>query len=164
MITQKSYDLEFKICIIGCGGVGKTSFCKRFKTNEFDSKYIPTIGAEIYHIYFTTKYGIVKFNLWDTAGQEKFGSIRDGYYINANAFIILFDTTSRSTYSNVPRWYRNAMRICPNVPVILCGNKTDIMNSYKIQKKDVKFKQQNVQYYEISVKNEFNLNKPFLEI
>jgi len=44
--------------------------------------------------------------VWDTAGQEKFGGLRDGYYINGQCGIIMFDVTSRITYKNVPNWHR----------------------------------------------------------
>lgn len=44
--------------------------------------------------------------MWDTAGQEKFGGLRDGYYINGQCGIIMFDVTSRITYKNVPNWHR----------------------------------------------------------
>jgi GTP-binding nuclear protein Ran len=46
--------------------------------------------------------------VWDTAGQEKFGGLRDGYYINGQCGIIMFDVTSRITYKNVPNWHRTS--------------------------------------------------------
>merc|ERR1712180_119993 len=52
-------------------------------------------------------YGILQFNCWDTAGQEKFGGLRDGYYIQGQCAIIMFDVTSRVTYKNVPNWHRD---------------------------------------------------------
>ena len=51
-------------------------------------------------------YGNIIFDVWDTAGQEKFGGLRDGYYINGQCGIIMFDVTSRITYKNVPNWHR----------------------------------------------------------
>lgn len=51
-------------------------------------------------------YGQIQFDVWDTAGQEKFGGLRDGYYINGQCGIIMFDVTSRITYKNVPNWHR----------------------------------------------------------
>lgn len=51
-------------------------------------------------------YGNIQFDVWDTAGQEKFGGLRDGYYINGQCGIIMFDVTSRITYKNVPNWHR----------------------------------------------------------
>ena len=50
--------------------------------------------------------GAIQFDVWDTAGQEKFGGLRDGYYINGQCGIIMFDVTSRITYKNVPNWHR----------------------------------------------------------
>ena len=50
--------------------------------------------------------GPIIFDVWDTAGQEKFGGLRDGYYINGQCGIIMFDVTSRITYKNVPNWHR----------------------------------------------------------
>lgn len=50
--------------------------------------------------------GPIQFDVWDTAGQEKFGGLRDGYYINGQCGIIMFDVTSRITYKNVPNWHR----------------------------------------------------------
>ena len=50
--------------------------------------------------------GHLIFDVWDTAGQEKFGGLRDGYYINGQCGIIMFDVTSRITYKNVPNWHR----------------------------------------------------------
>ena len=47
--------------------------------------------------------------MWDTAGQEKFGGLRDGYYINGQCGIIMFDVTSRITYKNVPNWHRKLL-------------------------------------------------------
>jgi GTPase SAR1 family protein len=52
--------------------------------------------------------GQIQFDVWDTAGQEKFGGLRDGYYINGQCGIIMFDVTSRITYKNVPNWHRMA--------------------------------------------------------
>ena len=64
--------------------------------------------------------------MWDTAGQEKLGGLREGYYIGAHAAIIMFDVTSRITYKNVPKWYKDLTRICENIPIVLVGNKVII--------------------------------------
>lgn len=55
--------------------------------------------------------GQIQFDVWDTAGQEKFGGLRDGYYINGHCGIIMFDVTSRITYKNVPNWHRTSRDI-----------------------------------------------------
>jgi len=72
---------EFKLILVGDGGVGKTTFVKRHLTGEFEKKYVATLGVEVHPLGFHTNRGPIKFNVWDTAGQEKFGGLRDGYYI-----------------------------------------------------------------------------------
>ena len=59
---------EFKLIMVGDGGVGKTTFVKRHLTGEFEKKYIATQGVEVNTITFFTNQGPIKFNLWDTAG------------------------------------------------------------------------------------------------
>ena len=70
---------EFKLVLVGDGGVGKTTFVKRHKTGEFEKKYVATVGAEVHPMDFTTNRGKIVFNVWDTAGQEKYAGLRDGY-------------------------------------------------------------------------------------
>ena len=113
-------------------------------TGEFEKKYIgavlfvtpaispflilsvATLGVEVHPLTFSTNFGTICFNVWDTAGQEKFGGLRDGYYIQGQCGIIMFDVTSRITYKNVPNWHRDLERVCENIPIVLCGNKVDV--------------------------------------
>lgn len=88
---------EFKLVLVGDGGVGKTTFVKRHKTGEFEKQYIATLGVEVHPMPFFTNHGQIKFNVWDTAGQEKLGGLRDGYYIGGHCGIIMFDVCSRIT-------------------------------------------------------------------
>ena len=85
-----------------------------------------TLGVEVHPLNFHTNFGDICFNVWDTAGQEKFGGLRDGYYIQGQCGIIMFDVTSRITYKNVPNWHRDLERVCENIPIVLCGNKVDV--------------------------------------
>jgi len=71
--------VEFKVVLVGDGGVGKTTFVKRHLTGEFEKKYIATLGVEVHPMEFFTTRGNVKFMVWDTAGQEKLSGLRDGY-------------------------------------------------------------------------------------
>lgn len=147
---------------MGDGGTGKTTFVKRHKTGEFEKKYIATLGVEVHPLVFNTRYGPIEFNVWDTAGQEKFGGLRDGYYIQSQAAIIMFDVTSRVTYKNVPNWHRDLVRVCENIPIVLCGNKVDVKDR-KVKAKAIVFhRKKNLQYYDISAKSNYNFEKPFL--
>jgi len=154
--------VTFKLVLVGDGGVGKTTFVKRHLTGEFEKKYVATLGVEVHPLGFTTNRGPIVFNVWDTAGQEKFGGLRDGYYIQGQCAIIMFDVTSRITYKNVPTWHKDLVRVCENIPIVLCGNKVDIKDR-KVKAKAITFhRKKNLQYYDISAKSNYNFEKPFL--
>ena len=97
-----------------------------------------TLGVEVHPLVFYTNRGPIRFNVWDTAGQEKFGGLRDGYYIQGQCAIIMFDVTARVTYKNVPNWHRDLVRVCENIPIVLCGNKVDIKDR-KVKAKSIVF-------------------------
>jgi GTP-binding nuclear protein Ran len=74
----------------------------------------------------------------------------------------MFDVTSRITYKNVPNWHRDLVRVCENIPIVLCGNKVDIKER-KVKAKTITFhRKKNLQYYDISAKSNYNFEKPFL--
>lgn len=147
----------FKCVLVGDGGTGKTTFVKRHMTGEFEKKYVATLGVEVHPLVFHTNRGPIRFNVWDTAGQEKFGGLRDGYYIQGQCAIVMFDVTSRVTYKNVPNWHRDLVRVCENIPIVLCGNKVDIKDR-KVKAKSIVFhRKKNLQVK----KNYLNFLKTF---
>jgi GTP-binding nuclear protein Ran len=153
---------RFKLILVGDGGVGKTTFVKRHKDGEFEKRYIATLGVEVHPLTFWTNLGAITYDCWDTAGQEKFGGLRDGYYIQGQCAVIMFDVTSRVTYKNVPNWHRDLVRVCETIPIVLCGNKVDVKDR-KVKAKSIVFhRKKNLQYYDISAKSNYNFEKPFL--
>ena len=62
------------------------------------------MGASVSRLTFTTNKGNVAFICWDIAGQEKFGGLKDGYYMGTQLLMIFFDVTLRNTYKNIPTW------------------------------------------------------------
>ncbi|KAG0310732.1 GTP-binding nuclear protein gsp1/Ran [Dissophora globulifera] len=151
-----------KLVLVGDGSTGKTTFVKRHSTGEFEKKYITTINAEVHPLSFFTNFGAIRFDVWDTVGQEMVGGFCDGYYISAHCGIIMFDVTSRISYKNVPNWHRDLVRACGNIPIVLCGNKVDIRER-KVMPKDIDFhRKKSLEYYDISAKSNYNIEMPFL--
>ena len=158
-------NFTFKIILVGDGKVGKTTFVKRHLTGEFGKKYTSTLGVDVYPLYFHTNYGVVRFNIWDTAGVEKFGGLRDGYYILGQGAIVMFDVTKKSTYNNAEKWHEDVVRVCGNIPIILCGNKNDASHPHQVKSKDINFHRKvGCTYYDLSVKSNYNFEKPFLAL
>ena len=164
---------EFKCVLVGDGGVGKSAFVKRHMSGEFERKYIATLCLEVHPLLFHTNRGPIKFNCWDTAGQEKFGGLRDGYYIQGQCAIVMFDVTSPITYENVPNWHADLTRVCgTDIPMVLCGNKVEIKER-RVKASQITFhrgeddEEGNVvrkpmQYYDISARSNYQFEKPFL--
>ncbi len=69
---------RFKLILLGEGGTGKSSFIKRHVTGEFEKKYVVTFPYEHrFDVKFSTNYGDIIFDIWESAGAERFGSFRD---------------------------------------------------------------------------------------
>ncbi len=159
---------RFKLILVGDGGVGKTTFITRHRTGEFEKRYIPTLGIDVNPLPFYTNlpHSQIVFNVWDTAGQEKFGGLKDGYYIGGQAVIVMFDLTAKITYQSVPHWIKDVRRVCgTNVPIVICGNKSDC--------KDIKVTAEMMESlsqstgcpcFTISSKNNFQYELPFLHL
>ena len=152
---------EFKLILLGDGGVGKSSFISRFFKQSFERRYSPTTEAMIHTLVLYTNRGAIKFNVWDTVGQEKGGSLRDNYYIQADGAIIMFDLTSRVSHRNISNWHSDLTRMCENIPIVIGGNKFDLER--KVTAKQITFhRKKNLQYYDMSAKSNYNIEKPFL--
>lgn len=151
---------KYKIVLLGDGGTGKSSYVSMLQRSSFRKEYIATLGVEKHEISLTTSHGPCIAVLWDTAGQEKLGPLRDGYYTDAHAAFIFFDVTSRITYKNVPNWHRDVLRVCPDIPVVLCANKIDVKER-KVKSKGITYHTKHkMGFYEISVKERTALKEP----
>ena len=159
----------FKVILTGSGGCGKTTFVKRHLTGEFEPRYLPTTGMDWSALVFNTNYGPITLSIWDCAGQEQFKGLGEGYYIDTDAVIIMFDVTSQKSYEFAEREGRNIKENFlnpyePQIPFVVCGNKCD--------KQVRKVKSRNItlhrllacNYFDISVKTNYNFEKPFLTL
>ncbi|MHA1294684.1 MAG: Rab family GTPase [Promethearchaeota archaeon] len=124
----------YKICVVGDGGVGKTSMVLRYCENTFKENYIMTIGSN-----FSTKSVdlpeypdyIVKLQIWDLAGQKHFSFVRPPFYRGATGIIYVFDLTRRSSFSNLLSWKEEVEKVIGQKPSLLVGNKLDLANEGK---------------------------------
>ena len=105
----------FKMCLVGESGVGKTCIINRFVKNEFDIDEIPTISAS--YVQKNVKLDddtIIRFHIWDTAGQEKYRSIAKIFYKDAKAAILVYDITSEKSFDEIKNyWYEQIKNNTP---------------------------------------------------
>ena len=136
-----------KIVIIGAGGVGKTTYVERLMNGNFDPKYTATLGVDVNVLQILSTLIVV----WDCAGQEKFKGLGDGYYTNANGFIIMCDD-SKISQKIAREEYEYLNRKYPQIPKVLCCNKVDIVECTMSD------------FIPISVKKNMNMYKPILHL
>ena len=121
--------------IIGDTGVGKTSLMNRYLFNKFDEEQMPSMGAQSKpHLVTVPNEGQIKLTIWDTAGQEKFRSLTRMYFQDAEAAIIVYDTTFRDSFEGARRWI-DELRANANIqdPVVaLVGNKSDLASAMQV--------------------------------
>jgi GTP-binding nuclear protein Ran len=146
---------QFKIVLVGDGKVGKTAFVKKLLTNEFESKYVPTLGVEIYSLYLNTNYyGVIDFNIWDCAGVEKYGGLREGYYHSGDGFIVMYDVNDENPAKTINKWGDSLREKLRGKPGVVCANKCDEgANAHK-----------KYNHIYISVKEDYNLFAPILSL
>ncbi len=94
-----------KVVTAGDGGVGKSSFAHYINTNQFEEDYRMTIGVEFVVKDISVRGQIVKVQLWDVGGQERFSYARGLFYRGAGGVILIYDITRRATFDNIKKYH-----------------------------------------------------------
>jgi len=123
----------YKVLVVGDIGVGKTSIIKRYVHNIFSMHYKATIGVDfaLKVINWDSKT-VVRLQLWDIAGQERFGNMTRVYYKEAVGAVVVFDVTRVGTFEAVAKWKSDIdakVSVGPDerpIPVVLLANKCDL--------------------------------------
>ena len=126
---EKINEYEVKICLLGDVNVGKTSIASRFCKNSFNENYINTIGGAYQQQNIVLNNGTkMKLHIWDTSGQDRFRSMTNLYYRDAQVAILTYDITNESTFASIDFWIQELKYKVENENMILClvGNKCDV--------------------------------------
>ena len=165
--NQNSYDMIFKIVLIGDSSVGKTNILSKFLTNEFDENSKATVGVEFGTKNFNIEGNVVKAQIWDTAGQERYRSITSAYYKGAKGCLLVYDITRKVTFESIDRWISDLKGAGEeNLSIILVGNKCDLEDQRKVTKEEAEEKAQfhKLAFIETSALNGTNIEKAFEEL
>lgn len=118
---------NYKLVFLGDSSVGKSSIVTRFVENYFQDYKKPTIGATFCTYNITKDNNIIKFEIWDTAGQEIYKSLIPMYYRGSRFAVVVYDVTDHNSYIGAKNWINEVKKNCdPNCIIILVGNKIDL--------------------------------------
>lgn len=162
-----SYNFLFKVSLIGDSGTGKTSILTRFIDNVFKEDTATTIGVDFKIVSFDLgESTYAKMQIWDTCGSERFRSLTANFLKTCSAFVLVFDLTRTGTFTSIDNWIKTINENTKPKFLILIGNKSDMVNERQVSKEEIlKYcEKNNLNYIEISAKNNENVEKIFKEV
>eukprot|EP01084_Bolivina_argentea_P032766 60660_1 len=162
--NSTQYDHLFKLLLIGDPGVGKSSILLRFADDNFMDNYINTIGVDFRVKTLTVDEKLVKLQIWDTAGCERFRTIQSAYYRGAHAIIVVYDITNEQTFDDVKQWLFEIDRYANDeVVIFIVGTKVDLQNEriVNFDKGNSFAKEYGFKFCEVSAKSGENIRQLF---
>ena len=181
--TSRDYSVldkhsKISLILLGDSMVGKTNFMLRYNRNNFQSIFLST-NSDIYMDYKKLKINnndcLLAF--WDTPGQERYRSIPQRYYQNADGILLLFDITDKKSFENIPTWIsdinthtgrKTEAKEGNDITLYLVGTKIDLLEKEEEiitkEEKENLAKQFGVKYYEVSCKWNLNIEEVMARI
>lgn len=158
---------EVKVVLLGDSGVGKSSLCLRFVTNNFKPFNESTIGASFMSKVIMSNGKQIKYQIWDTAGQEKYHSLAPMYYRGAAAGIVVYDVTRASSFRTLKQWVEELQEHGPrDIIIAIAGNKADMSDKREVDYATAEAYAQSIgaSYTETSAKEDLHVQKLFMQI
>ena len=125
-----------KVVLLGESGVGKTSIINQFISKKFNPKMSTSVSAQFTSkiMEFPEQKRTLRFDIWDTVGQEKYRSLAKIFYKDAKAIIFVYDITTEYSFNELKNyWYEETKANSDGNPILaLVGNKIDLYESQKV--------------------------------
>ncbi|XP_045164514.1 ras-related protein Rap-1b isoform X2 [Mercenaria mercenaria] len=161
---------EYKLVVLGSGGVGKSALTVQFVQGIFVEKYDPTI-EDSYRKQVEVDGQQCMLEILDTAGTEQFTAMRDLYMKNGQGFLLVYSITAQSTFNDLQDLREQILRVkdTDEVPMILVGNKCDLEDERVVGKDQGanlarSFNSDMCGFLETSAKAKINVNEIFFDL
>jgi len=127
-------NVEYKLVVLGGGGVGKSALTIRLVTDNFLDEYDPTI-EDSYRKQVMIEGETALLDILDTAGQEEFSSMQDQWMRDGKGFLLVYNIVSHPTFEEVSVLYEKILRTkdTERVPIVLVGNKCDLKDERQVE-------------------------------
>mmetsp|Transcript_26251 Transcript_26251/g.29225 ORF Transcript_26251/g.29225 Transcript_26251/m.29225 type:complete len:182 (+) Transcript_26251:48-593(+) len=159
--------IEYRIVVMGPGGVGKSATTVQFIQNVFVTDYDPTI-EDPYRKQVSVDDKGALLEILDTAGPEEYSAMREAYIRNGDGFILMYSITERQSFEEMPELFETIYRVrdTENVPIVLVGNKVDLEEDRQVTTEEGKELAQKNEclFFEASAKTRVNVDEQFYEL
>lgn len=160
-------DFKFKLVTVGDSGVGKSCLLTRFVQDYYADFHVSTIGVDFKTVVTMVKGRLVKLQLWDTSGQERFSVVTGNYYRNSDGFIFVYDATNRASFDHVEQWLGQVQQHheCGSSTIkLLIANKSDMTNEICVSEAEGQAKATSIGAFFVSTsaKTASNVDMAFL--
>ena len=125
----------FKVVLVGETGVGKTSIICQFIDKIFQDDLQASTGGSFSSKSFKFENGkILKFDIWDTAGQEKYRSLTQMFYKDAGAAVLVYDITRQESFDELKNYWANQIKESASQDLIfvVAANKSDLIEKEEV--------------------------------
>ena len=163
-----TFDLSFKIILVGDQGVGKSCLAIKASRNYFEDFYSPTVGFEFVSFNVKVEDKVIKLQIWDTCGQEVYRSLISSFFRSASLAIIVYSIDTEDSFNNIEKWLNDIKtQSNPDIKIFLIGNKADLEDKRRLTKEqgeqlcnDHKL----AFFMETSAKTGFNVQNVFIQV
>ncbi|XP_063724766.1 ras-related protein Rap1-like [Symsagittifera roscoffensis] len=158
---------EYKLVVLGSGGVGKSALTVQFVQGIFVERYDPTI-EDSYRKSVDVDGVMYMLEILDTAGTEQFTAMRDLYVKNGEGFLLVYSIVNQASFNELLDIREHVTRVkdSQDVAMVLVGNKCDL-DSERVVGRDQgnnRAKQFNCNFFEVSAKNKINVHEIFYDL
>ncbi len=147
-------------------GVGKSSVILLYIEDYFSDSLMSSIGVDFKTKQIEINDRVIKMQIWDTAGHEKFRTITTSYYKSAHAIIVLYDITDETSFENIKNWMIDIDKFGKQgVLKVLIGNKKDLEKQRKVTREagESLANKYGINFFEVSAKDNTNIEELFLD-
>ncbi|NWH82576.1 RAB17 protein, partial [Piaya cayana] len=157
----------YKVVLLGRTSVGKSSLAYRYMKNDFKES-LPTVGCSFFTQTLSLEGSTIKFEIWDTAGQEKYHSVCHLYYRGAHAALLVYDITDKKTLNQAKLWLTDLEKefLPDEIVIALVGNKTDLAAEREVATEEGEefARTKGLLFMETSAKSNYQVNDIFMAI
>ncbi len=133
--------MKVKVCLVGEGAVGKTCLIRRFIHDEFDDRYISTLGAKVSKKEIVVDHGSgveVDMTIWDIMGEKGFRELlKEAYFHGAQGILAVCDVTRKDTLYDLHDWVKAVNKVTGDIPIHFLANKVDLEEQVSFDEKDL---------------------------